>query len=117
MILDDDGFIYYLTKYQGHYFIKEINPSADHTHQHLVIFELKSEHCYAFSKDSKFFYFIDDTKTLIKLIRSDESRILKEGEHYVMKDKDRPNFLKKKRYGDIIVNSEYIIQKSNIFYV
>jgi len=69
MKLNSDGFIYYLVHFQSHFKIKEINPNHDHKHDHLVICEIKSENCYGFDLIGDVFYFIDDSKTVIKLVR------------------------------------------------
>ena len=34
-----------------------------------------------------------------------------------MKEKDRPNFILNDQFGDIILNSQYIIQKDQLFYI
>ena len=43
--------------------------------------------------------------------------MLFEDSHYQMKEKDRPNFSLNDQFGDIIINSQYIIQKAKIFYI
>jgi len=67
--MDDKGYIYYVTKYQGHFKIKEINPLNDHVHEHKVVYEIKSENCYGFYCDELYIYFIGDSKILARLRR------------------------------------------------
>ena len=115
--MDDEGFMYYITKQQGHFKINEIDPFNDHVHEHRMIYEIKSEYCYGFYCEEKYFYFIGDNKILVRLKRQQESRQLFEENHYQMKDKDRPNFSSDDQFGDIILNSQYIIQKAQLFYI
>jgi hypothetical protein len=68
-LMDSKGFMYYLTKQQGHFKIKEINPLNDHVHDHIVIFEIKSEQCYGFYCDEHYIYFIGDSKIVTRLKR------------------------------------------------
>ena len=109
MKLNQDGYIYYLVRKESHFMIKEINPNADHLHQHLIIAEIKSENCFGFTILGSEFYFIDDSKTVIKLIRQSESRMLSEDSLYRMKDKDRPHFKKKHVFSSVFVCDKYII--------
>lgn len=47
--MDHEGYIYYLTKQQGHFKINEIDPFNDN--DHTLIYEIKSEYCYGFYCD------------------------------------------------------------------
>ena len=59
---DDEGVIYYLTKYEGQVSINEINPRNDEIHE--TIFEIKSDFCFGFSYYDGYFYFMDDHKII-----------------------------------------------------
>jgi len=86
-------------------------------HQHLVIGEIRSECCYGFNVSGNEFYFIDDSKTVIKLVRLDESRMLSEDSLYKMKDKDKPHFQKNSNYESILVCDQNIIWGGICFYI
>ena len=64
MIMDDDSYIYYITKSQGVCFLKEVNPKESQLRNHIDIASFKAEYCLAFDTNGKTFFCIDDTKTV-----------------------------------------------------
>ena len=62
MLLTSAGIIYYVLSYDGQCTVKAINQRSDA--EHATVFEIKSEKCLGFTKDSNFFYFIDDQKVI-----------------------------------------------------
>ena len=62
---NDKGLIYFVTSFDGHCTVKQINPKDDGSE--LVVFEIKSDHCNGFSCIGKQFYFLDAHNVLTKL--------------------------------------------------
>ena len=62
---NEKGLIYFVTSFDGHCTVKQINPKDDGNE--LVVFEMKSYRCNGFSCNGKNFYFLDEHNVLIKL--------------------------------------------------
>lgn len=73
---------------------KEIHPDNDDKRNHLVIYEVKSEKILGFeiSDDGQEFFYIDDSKTINRLVRMKDSKNLTEFANYKIKDMDIPHF-------------------------
>jgi hypothetical protein len=95
----------------------EINPIMDHASNHLKIFEIKSDFCQGFALYNQTFLFMDNNKMVTKLQRMKESRMLYETGELNLKEKDSPNFVQDQYIANIILNENYTIYKSKVFYL
>lgn len=116
VILHPNGCMYYVKSQDGNCQVIEINPKDDLASDHITIIDLKSEKCFGFTYSNESFYFLDDMRTICKLDRHKESRLLTESKQLHIKEKDRPNFQPVK-YGDLIINDNYVIDEAQIFYL
>ena len=61
--------------------------------------------------------FVDSKKIVTKLERKKESRLLEELYELNLKDRDSPNFVLDPTFTDMILDQNYMIYKSKVFYL
>jgi len=66
-IINERGDIYYVTNFEGQCTVWEINSFEIENHAKRI-YEIRANECLGFSVHDKYFYFIDDTKTINKLV-------------------------------------------------
>ena len=60
MLMDNDNFLYYMTKSQGVCYLKEVNPYESQLSAHIDIASFKAEYCLAFDTDGTQFFCLDE---------------------------------------------------------
>ena len=74
MIMDQHGFIYYITHKVGVCHIMEGNPKDPILENHFSIFQLTADKILSFSNNLHFFYLMDDRHVIYKLSRNKTDR-------------------------------------------
>lgn len=69
------------------------------------------------SENGKFFYFIDDTKTISKLRKQEDRKMLTEECTLYLKDKDMAHLKLDGHFQMMIISDKYLIYRQMIFYL
>lgn len=126
MVVDENDFIYYISKSNasnGICRIVEIDPTQnEHQNFHKSIYDIKTKNIHGFNINDSKFYIITDNKLIFELDRIKDSRDLKFVADYNFMEDSKKEFHMRcgnRRMFDYncIINDKYVIQKNKIYYI
>ena len=115
LIMDQHGFIYYITLEVGVCHIKEGNPKDPVFENHFSIFQLTANKILSFQNNLHTFYLMDDQHIIYKLQRNKTDRQLSVLEEMTMNEIVRQDY-NPIGFESFILDQHYSILKSKIFY-